>query len=58
MFPFRTSNKNEGWNYTNILCRRFSGDESFDSKGTVVELDAGSGLGVVIEGKKNSPSRL
>ena len=58
MLPFQTSNRNGGWNYTNDLCRRFSGDESFDSKGIVVELDAGSGLGVVIEGKKNSPSRL
>jgi hypothetical protein len=44
--------------------RRFSGDESFepvsDSK---LGLDAGSGLGVIIEGKKKSssspgPSRL
>jgi len=41
--------------------RRFSGDESFVSDGN--SLDAGSGLGVVIEGKKapsssHSPSRL
>ena len=39
--------------------RRFSGDESFD---TTLALDAGSGLGVVIEGKKTgspvNPSRL
>lgn len=40
-------------------CRRFSGDESFEP----IQLDAGSGLGVVIEGKKklghlSTPSRL
>lgn len=39
--------------------RRFSGDESFD---TTPALDAGSGLGVVIEGRSSSspksPSRL
>jgi transcription factor C subunit 7 len=44
--------------------RRFSGDESFNLEpGKAAALDAGSGLGVVVEGKKNpnarlSPSRL
>ena len=48
-----------------LICnRRFSGDESFVSApGQAHALDAGSGLGVVIEGKKKrksplSPSRL
>jgi hypothetical protein len=37
--------------------RRFSGDESFEpTSGSTVELDAGSGLGVVIEGKKTPGS--
>jgi hypothetical protein len=43
------------------ITRRFSGDESFVAKaGEGPALDAGSGLGVVIEGNKNSsnPSRL
>ena len=45
-------------------CRRFSGDESFVApSGDAPVLDAGFGLGVVIEGKKKqgnslSPSRL
>jgi transcription factor C subunit 7 len=46
-------------------CRKFSGDESFITKsGDAPTLDAGSGLGVVVEGKKKkigvplSPSRL
>lgn len=47
-----------------LVCRKFSGDESFIAKaGEAPALDAGSGLGVVIEGKKKSggplsPSRL
>jgi hypothetical protein len=37
------------------LCRRFSGDESFLPKdGKAPALDAGSGLGVVVEGKKKT----
>jgi hypothetical protein len=46
------------------VCRRFSGDESFvPTSGEASALDAGSGLGVTIEGKKKqgsplSPSRL
>lgn len=47
---FLSEGEERGW--------RFSGDESFDTAGLVKELDAGSGLGVVIEGRKNSPSRL
>jgi hypothetical protein len=39
------------------IFRRFSGDESFEpTSDSAVELDAGSGLGVVIEGKKNHSS--
>lgn len=55
----------EGWDTILIVCcRKFSGDESFIVKsGEAQALDAGSGLGVVIEGKKKtgnplSPSRL
>lgn len=48
-----------------IFRRRFSGDEAFDppAPGVASSLDAGLGLGVVIEGKKRDtlplgPSRL
>lgn len=39
---------------TNILNRRFSGDESFSAPVTAkgAALDAGTGLGVIIEGNK------
>jgi hypothetical protein len=41
-----------------ISFRRFSGDESFEpTSDSKLELDAGSGLGVVVEGKKK-PSNL
>ena len=51
---------------SNLFHRRFSGDEAFDPSVTgkdAPSLDAGSGLGVVIEGKRKSslpvsPSRL
>ncbi|CZT51748.1 related to transcription initiation factor [Rhynchosporium secalis] len=53
---FLSGGEERGW--------RFSGDESFDlTSGAAPSLDAGSGLGVVVEGKKSpniplSPSRL
>ncbi|KAL2074702.1 hypothetical protein VTL71DRAFT_8481 [Oculimacula yallundae] len=49
---FLSGGEERGW--------RFSGDESFDlNAGAAPLLDAGSGLGVVVEGKKTqSPSRL
>lgn len=53
---FLSGGEERGW--------RFSGDEAFDlAPGQAPSLDAGSGLGVVIEGKKKSsspaaPSRL
>lgn len=53
---FLSGGEERGW--------RFSGDESFDlTSGKTPSLDAGSGLGVVVEGKKTSsnapgPSRL
>ncbi|KAG0652147.1 Transcription factor C subunit 7 [Hyphodiscus hymeniophilus] len=53
---FLSGGEERGW--------KFSGDESFISKpGEAPALDAGSGLGTVVEGKKNtagplSPSRL
>ncbi|KAH6719768.1 histidine phosphatase superfamily [Leptodontidium sp. MPI-SDFR-AT-0119] len=53
---FLSGGEERGW--------RFSGDESFDlAAGAAPSLDAGSGLGVVVEGKKTqstslSPSRL
>jgi len=53
---FLSGGEERGW--------RFSGDESFDlTAGAAPSLDAGSGLGVVVEGKKAqntsvSPSRL
>jgi hypothetical protein len=41
----------------NVSPRRFSGDESFltSSAADATALDAGSGLGVIVEGKKSSP---
>ncbi|KAH8663670.1 histidine phosphatase superfamily [Tricladium varicosporioides] len=51
---FLSGGEERGW--------RFSGDESFTAPGQGAVFDAGSGLGVVIEGKKPSaamnPSRL
>ena len=52
------------WIVRLTYCRKFSGDESFITKsGDSLTLDAGSGLGVVVDGKKKiggslSPSRL
>jgi transcription factor C subunit 7 len=49
---------------SNVINRRFSGDESFSTNPGqgAAGLDAGSGLGVVIEGNKpekpTEPSRL
>lgn len=44
------------------LHRRFSGDESFSTTPALPAIDAGSALGVVIEGNKpgnpSEPSRL
>jgi hypothetical protein len=44
---------------TDCCCRKFSGDESFIQKpGDAMAVDAGSALGVVIEGEKKIGSSL